>query len=313
MRLLAAFAAASVVFAGVWLDYRSQTARGGSGPMDSGGLAPAPAEPTAPVPELPGYRAELGHLPDDALAGFVEIADGPFLMGSDPGIDTLAYDVERWSTDQPQGVVDLPAFLIGRSEVTLAQFAAFVEATGYEVDPQALAGPLLHPVSLVSWPDALAYCRWLEELLRESPATPPEVRSRLAEGWGVTLPSEAQWEKAARGGDGRIFPWGNELRRDRANFATGRPEPVGAVACPECPYGLSDMSGNVWEWTRSPWQPYPYDENDDREGLEGDALWLMRGGSFADGIRDVRAAIRGAAGPDVRREFIGFRVVMARD
>ena len=319
MRLLAAFAAAGLIFAGVWLDYRNQMAPTRSGALDSEGIAPAPAEFADPPPvlsgyraDLTGYRADLGYLPDAPLLGFVEISRGPFLMGSDPGLDTLSYDVERWSADQPQGVVDVPAFLIGRSEVTVAQFRAFAESAGYAADPRALAGPPLHPVSSVSWPDALAYCRWLEELLRESPATPPELRALLAEGWRVTLPSEAQWEKAARGGDGRIFPWGNELRRDRANFATGRPAPVGAVACPECPYGLRDMSGNVWEWTRSPWQPYPYDEADDREGLDGDPLWVMRGGSFADPVRNVRAAIRGAAGPDVRREFIGFRVVIAR-
>ena len=238
MRLLAAFAAAGLILVGVWLDYRRQMERGEPGARESEGIAPASAEFATPSSELTGYRADLGHLPDAPLLGFVEIAEGPFLMGSDPGIDTLAYDVERWSADRPQGAVDVPPFLIGRSEVTVAQFAAFVEAAGHEVDPQALAGSPLHPVSFVSWPDALAYCRWLEELLRESPATPPEVRSRLAEGWRVTLPSEAQWEKAARGGDGRIFPWGNELRRDRANFATGRPVPVGEVACPECPHGL---------------------------------------------------------------------------
>ncbi len=313
MRLLAVFAVVGLVSAGVWLDHRSQMARAGSGERGPLSTETSPVASTDPASKLPGYRADLGHLADDPLLGFVEIAAGPFLMGSDPGIDTLAYDVERWSADQPQAVVDVPAFLIGRSEVTVAQFAAFVESAGHEVDPQALAGPPLHPISFVSWPDALAYCRWLEGLMRESPATPPELRALLAEGWHVTLPNEAQWEKAARGDDGRIFPWGNELRRDRANFATGRPAPAGALACPECPYGLSDMSGNVWEWTRSPWQPYPYDEADDREGLESDALWVMRGGSFSDPVRNVRAAIRGAAGPDVRREFIGFRVVIAQD
>jgi len=233
MRFLAVVAVAVLIFAGVWLDYRNQMARAGSGALDSEGIAPASAESADSPPQLPGYRADLGYLPETPLLGFVEIPDGPFLMGSDPGIDTLAYDVERWSADQPQGVVDIPAFLIGRSEVTVAQFAAFVGATGHEVDPQALAGPPLHPVSFVSWPDALAYCRWLEELLRESPATPPELRTLLVEGWRLTLPSEAEWEKAARGGDGRIFPWGNELRRDRATFATGGTAAVGEVHCPE--------------------------------------------------------------------------------
>lgn len=329
MRLLAVFATAGLILAGVWLDYRNQTAReeaaSGESPGSVLGLvdsrtgaregaerATATGDPASDPSDLIGVRTDLGHLPDDPLLGFMEIPAGPFLMGSDPGIDTLAYDVERWSADQPRGTVDVPAFLVGRTEVTVAQFAAFVEATGHDTDPRALAAPPLQPVSFVSWPDALAYCRWLEELLRDSPVTPREVRSRLAQGWRVTLPSEAQWEKAARGGDGRIFPWGNELLRDRANFATGRPVAVGEVACPECSHGLSDMSGNVWEWTRSPWQPYPYDEADDREGLEGDALWVMRGGSFADPVRHVRAAIRGAAGPDVRRGFIGFRVVVTR-
>lgn len=313
MRLLAVFVAVGLIFAGAWLDYRNQTARGGSEALESEGIAPAAVGSAAPSLEQPGHRADLGHLPDDPLLGFVEIAEGPFLMGSDPGIDTLAYDAERWSAGQPQALVHVPVFLIGRGEVTVAQFAVFVEAAGHEADPQALVGSPLHPVSFVSWPDALAYCRWLEGLMRDSPETPPQLKALLTEGWRVTLPSEAQWEKAARGGDGRIFPWGNELRRDRANFATGGSAPVGAAACPECPHGLSDMSGNVWEWTRSPWQPYPYDEADDREGLEGDALWVMRGGSFADPVRNVRAAIRGAAGPDVRREFIGFRVVVTRD
>ena len=303
MKPLALFVVGGLILAGVWLDYRNLQGREGAG---------SPARSGSSL-ELPGWRADVGYLSDEPLLGFVEIPEGPFLMGSDAGFDSLAYDIERWSGDQPHGALDVPAFYIGRHEVTVAQFRAFAQSAGYETDPQALASPALHPVASVSWPDALAYCRWLEELLRNSPATPPELRGRLAEGWRVTLPSEAQWEKAARGDDGRIFPWGTELRRDRANFASGAPMPVGEVECPECPYTLTDMSGNVWEWTRSPYQSYPYDETDDREGLEGDALWVMRGGSFADPARNVRAANRGAAGPDVRRPFIGFRVVIMRD
>jgi formylglycine-generating enzyme required for sulfatase activity len=71
------------------------------------------------------------------------------------------------------------------------------------------------------------------------------------------------------------------------------------------------MSGNVWEWTRSPYQAYPYDESDDREGLDEDALWVMRGGSFSDQEQNIRTAIRGGADPGVRRPFIGFRLVIA--
>ena len=72
------------------------------------------------------------------------------------------------------------------------------------------------------------------------------------------------------------------------------------------------MSGNVWEWTGSPYQPYPYDETDDRESLETDALWVMRGGSYADSDQNIRAAIRGGADPGARRPFIGFRIVLTR-
>ena len=87
---------------------------------------------------------------------------------------------------------------------------------------------------------------------------------------------------------------------------------MGSFDCPECPFDLFDMSGNVWEWTRSPYQSYSYDPTDDRDDLNADALWVMRGGSFGDTARNVRAAIRGGADPGVRRPIIGFRVVISR-
>jgi formylglycine-generating enzyme required for sulfatase activity len=163
---------------------------------------------------------------------------------------------------------------------------------------------------MVTWPDALAYCRWLESTLKQSPHTPPRLQELLRDGWHVGLPSEAQWEKAARGTDGRVYPWGDQPRRDRANFGRSTTLPVGSFPCAECAHGVSDMSGNVWEWTRSPYQPYPFDPADDRKNLEADALWVMRGGSFADAERNVRAAIRGGADPGARRPFIGFRIVL---
>ena len=259
----------------------------------------------------PAFRADAWFLPDEELLGFVEIAAGPVLMGSDPSIDPGAFDNERWSAAQPQGTVDVERFYLGRYEVTVAQFGAFAGATGFKVEPQALAAPPDHPVTFVSWPDALAYCRWLERTLKASPQTPAPLAAVLREGWRVMLPTEAQWEKGARGGDGRIFPWGSAPRRDRANYEAQGAAPVGAHSCPECPFGLRGMSGNVWEWTRSPYQPYPYDESNDRENLEADALWVMRGGHFGDGPRNIRAAVRGAADPGVRRAFIGFRVAIS--
>ena len=271
----------------------------------------SPGAPLSPLPEaLEGFRADRWFLPDDDLLGFVEIPAGPFTMGSDPAVDPRAFENERWSAGQAQGSVDLPNFAIGRYEVTVAQFRAFAAASGDTLAPETLRGAPDDPASSVSWPDALAYCRWLEATLREWPDTPPRLRQWLDAGWRISLPSEAEWEKAARGTDGRVYPWGEVPRRDRANFGgTGGPTPAGSFACPECPFGLSDMSGNVWELTRSPYQPYPYDESDVAD-LAADALFVMRGGSFMDPDGNVRAAVRGGADPGVRRPFIGFRVVI---
>ena len=174
-----------------------------------------------------------------------------------------------------------------------------------------------HPVVFVSWYDALAYCEWLTRCLREWDGTPEPLKTLLRnKQWCITLPSEAEWEKAARGTDGRRYPWGNEPDPDRANYSETGINATSAVGCfpgGASPCGLEDMSGNVWEWTRSPYQPYPFDPANDRADLERDALWVMRGGSFADTERNVRAAIRGGADPGARRAFIGFRVVLTRE
>ena len=261
--------------------------------------------------EVPGFLAEVWQLPDDPLLGFVEIAAGSFLMGSDAVIDPMAFDIERWSSTNAQAVLELPTYYIGRFEVTVAQMRSFVQATGYPIDGQALSGAPGHPATFISWPDALAYSRWLDKILRTSPDT-PEVLSTLLEGGGqVTLPTEAEWEKAARGSDGRIYPWGSEPRPDRATYQARGTTAVGSHQCPECPFGLSDMAGNVWEWTRSPYQPYPYDPIDDFEDLENESLWVMRGGSFTDPAHFVRGANRGGADPGARRAFIGFRIAIS--
>lgn len=229
--------------------------------------------------------------------GFVEIPAGSFTMGATKASDPRAFDNE-----QPEATIDLPAFYLAKREVTVAEFTRFVQATQWPVDARATSAPADHPVTHVSWPDAVAYCRWLESTMKGS----------LPEGWHVMLPSEAQWEKAARGGDRRRFPWGDEPRRDRANFGSQGPVAAGSIACPECAHGLLDMAGNVWEWTRSPYQPYPYDESNDRANLDQDALWVMRGGGFADGPELLRTTTRGAAEPGARRPFIGFRVALVK-
>jgi formylglycine-generating enzyme required for sulfatase activity len=246
----------------------------------------------------------------DDLPEFVEVAEGPFVMGADPG-DAEAFDNERWP-GTGKGTVPLPTFYITRHEITVGQFSAFARAAGARVDPRALDGPSDHPVAFVSWPDALAYGRWLTTTLERSAATPPQVRQVLEAGWRVTLPTEAEWEKAARGTDGRIYPWGREPMRTRANYQGTGTTPVGQFVCPECPYGLADMSGNVWEWTASPYQPYPFDPSRDRINLSDDALWVIRGGGYPDGPRLVRTTTRTGADPGARRAFIGFRVVLSQ-
>jgi formylglycine-generating enzyme required for sulfatase activity len=254
--------------------------------------------------------AAAGQAETPVAPHFVEIPAGPFTMGAGRGLVPDAFDNERWSPTAEDGTLTLPAFSLARHEVTIAEFGRFVAATGWRSDARALAGPAQAPVAYVSWPDALAYCRWLTATLPTNPSTPAPIAERLRAGWRVTLPTEAQWEKAARGGDRRIFPWGDELRPERAQFNTDAPALAGAHPCPECPHGLEDLAGNVWEWTRSPNQPYPYDDGDDRGGLDADALWIIRGGGFADPARLIRTTARGAAEPGARRAFIGFRVAL---
>lgn len=269
--------------------------------------------PTSLPADVAGFRADAFSLPDDTLLGFVPIAAGPFVMGSDPTVDSLAFDIEYWGEGRVQATVDLPLFYLGRFEVTVAQYAAFVRDTGHPVpDARTLEAPPTHPVAYVSWPDAVTYARWLDGALRASDRTPPPLALRLEAGWAVRLPTEAQWEKAARGTDARVYPWGDAPSRERANFRSGSVRAVGSFDCAECAYGLSDMAGNVWEWTRSPYQPYPYDDDDDDESLDADALWVMRGGSFGDPEQFVRGANRGGADPGARRPFIGFRVAISR-
>jgi formylglycine-generating enzyme required for sulfatase activity len=249
---------------------------------------------------------------DGPMPEFVEIPGGAFVMGANPASDALAYDNERWSATQGEGSTLVAPFYIARHETTVAAFSEFVLRSGWKADARALAAPPAHPVAFVSWPDALAYCRWLEAQLKQSPTTPPALRDRLHAGWLVTLPTEAEWERAARGGDRRRYPWGDELGSGRANYGGHGTMPVGTFACGDCAYGLADMSGNVWEWTSSPFQPYPYTPDDDRANLEADALWVIRGGGYGDEPRLIRTTARGGADPGARRPFIGFRPVIAK-
>jgi formylglycine-generating enzyme required for sulfatase activity len=290
-----------IVFVGAWMTLQSQQqAQDGE------------SNASADQGEILGFLPYAWNLPDEPLWGFVRIPAGPFTMGSNPALDRLAYENERWSSSRRQGIVELDDFYIGMFEVTAAQFRVFVAENPDSADPVAadLRGDL--PVTNITWPEALAYTRWLQEKLENSEETPAELQSFLASGGQLSIPTEAEWEKAARGSDARIFPWGNSASTEFANYGSSSVLPVGSRLCYDCAFGLQDMSGNVWELTRSPLQPYPYNPDDDFVDLSEDALWVMRGGSFADSVGNVRAAVRGGVDPSVRNNSIGFRVVIRK-
>ena len=218
--------------------------------------------------------SDAWYLPDKDLLGFVEIRAGAFLMGSNKQHDPLASDHE-----EPLHTVMLSGYYIARYPVTVAQFRAFVEENGHiPEDADSLRGVPNHPVRYVTWHEALAYCEWLTERLRSWQGTPEPLATLLRrDGWRVTLPSEAEWEKAARGTDGRRYPWGDDLDPDKANCEEagfGMTTSVGCFPRGASPYGVEEMSGNVWEWTRSLWREgegkplfrYPYDPHDGRGG-----------------------------------------------
>jgi formylglycine-generating enzyme required for sulfatase activity len=221
--------------------------------------------------------------------------------------------------------VELSPYYIARYPVTVAQFRAFVEDSGFQPgDADSLRGVDNHPVVWVRWQEALVYCDWLTQRLREWKGTPEPLATLLREeGWVVTLPSEAEWEKAARGSeDRRRYPWGSDPDPNRANYTDtdiGSTSAVGCFPSGASPYGVEDLSGNVWEWTRSLWgtgfsEPdfgYPYDFEDGREDLEAgdDVRRVLRGGAFLHDTWYVRCAYRSGYSPNLRYGHRGFRVV----
>jgi formylglycine-generating enzyme required for sulfatase activity len=243
-------------------------------------------------------------LRDDGLPDIVwcEVPAGPFLSGSDKEKDE--------SITEP--------YRISRYPVTNAQFEAFVRAGGYQEErywreaieegywsdgaiktrwddkpytaPEDYGEPYNlpnHPVVGVTWYESVAFCRWLTEVLRE--------QGELGEGEEITLPSHAQWEKAARGADGRVYPWGEEPDPERANYddtGIGTTSAVGCFPGGRSPYGVEDASGNVWEWIV-------------------DDPGVVRGGAFDHAESYVRCASRDSGPPPYRGHYFGFRVVVS--
>jgi formylglycine-generating enzyme required for sulfatase activity len=258
----------------------------------------------------------------------VHVPAGPFLIGtSDRHIDRLAEhddlakkwrDKGHFGREQPQHTVTLPDYYIARYPVTVGEFGAFLEAGGYrerrywtvsgwewrtaaaKEQPELWgdakwAGDERLPVVGVSWYEAYAYCRWLS----------------VATGRTYRLPGEAQWEKAARGADGRLYPWGDEFDPARCNTRAsglGRTTPVGRYSPRGAsPYGCAEMGGNASEWTLSQYRPYPYDGGDGREDPEGEAERVIRGGAWYKPVLRARTAARGMNDPFFADDDVGFR------
>ena len=288
---------------------------------------PGESSPAARQPAVVKPRAQQPETKPQAQPAFaiefdwVTIPAGEFLMGSDKQKDPAAYDDEL-----PQHKVYVDTFRIARVPVTVAQFEFFVKATAYQTTAERegwssvwsgykwdwvegadwahphgphsdVAQKAKHPVTHISWHDAQEFCQWAN----------------------VRLPTEAEWEKAARGTDGCIYPWGDKPPNDgRCNFSMngGDTTPVGNYPAGASPYDVLDMAGNVWEWTGSLWgrdshEPdfrYPYDPADGRENLvtPGRVCRVVRGGSFYQPSR--LRALRLSRRVQPRRPFQGHTV-----
>lgn len=249
------------------------------------------------------------------LPQFIAIPAGSFLMGTpERDLSDLARRFggtrESYREESPQHLVALPPFAIAATPVTNALYATYVAAT-QATPPLNWRGPnppvarSEHPVTDVSWVDATAFCAWLS-------TQNAQIGTLNTEG-PFRLPSEAEWERAARGDDGRSFPWGNEFQPELANTresSRASTSPVGDYPAGASPWGTLDMAGNVWEWTASLDRLYPYRSDDEREG-PGAGRRILRGGCYANPHGFARCACRFRLTPQVRNEFTGFRLAIS--
>jgi len=258
-----------------------------SGPVEPAvqGLPTPPPLPAGAAMSLPpgfaGHAGRLWCLKDGAEV--VPVPAGEFLLGSDQGEPD----------ERPQRRIHLSGFLADRHEVTVYQFARFCREKGRPMPPQPESSNDRHPVVNVTWEEASAFASWA----------------------GKTLPTEAQWEKAARGTDGRAFPWGDEPpAEDEARFHDPAEKgivSVGAYASGVSPYGCLDMVGNAWEWVFDWYAADAYAKAADRDPIgpvEGKSR-VMRGGAWNDYGERLRITKRRRSRPDSRFDFVGFRCV----
>ncbi len=206
----------------------------------------------------------------------VSIPGGEFVMGSNNGDPDEA----------PPHAVSVAPFWMDVTEVTNDEFAAFLQATGYQA-PTVQLGEGNHPVSRVTWDDADAYCTWA----------------------GKRLPSEAEWEFAARSTDGRVYPWGNDWDPAKSNgreLGIRGTTAVGSFGAGASPFGVLDMAGNVREWTADWYDKYP---GSSHYSNYFNKFRVHRGGGWFDDAGDLRAANRNGGPPESANDDLGFRCV----
>lgn len=259
----------------------------------------------------PGVGLDANGLPDIA---WCDIEPGPFIMGN-------TEEQAKRDNERPQFTCNLicQPYRIGRYSVTNEQFNAFVKDDGYTEQwrhcwtdagwawkgdssgPEKQGGVYdlpNHPVVRVSWYEAVAFCNWLSERLD----------------YRVSLPTEAQWERAARHTDGRVYPWGNKGEPGKHcnmdDTGIGTTSAVGIFPAGNAECGAADMAGNVWEWCNTKWRDsYEGCERKTDDTLDAEERSVARGGMFVGSVSEVRCAGRGGGRPGGDSGGLGFRVV----
>ena len=272
-----------------------------------------PIEVAIEAAEALGQAGDPRFDEDHLKENWVEISAGEFLMGAQKTDSTLPnFDPEE-DSDYPEGPVHrvwLDAYQIGRYPVTVGEYQRFIEAGGYEEkvhwrdggfgkwsEPEDWEEQSRHPnrpVVGVGWFEAAAYGRWK----------------------GADLPTEAQWERAARGSQGARYPWGDrEPDADLLNYQrnVGHPTPVGIYAQGSSPVGVCDLSGNVWEWCGDWYGPYGTGLSRNPRGPNEGKNRVLRGGAWDINARDCRASFRLHGRPSLRNYYCGFRLVLVGD
>jgi len=301
--------------------------------------AQAPAIPLADRIAAAEALAQVGdprlgwHRP----ARWVELPDGRFLMGAQKyEQEAPGYDREADDDEAPAHQVQVSGFALARFPVTVAEFAAFLEDEDRD-DPRWWAAggadqPIpsddwedqqahpSRPVVMVSWYQSMAFCAWLTDRLSRPQGAKGTVL--LPADHEVRLPTEAEWEYAARGASGRRYPWGDKAPDgQRANFdwaKVGAPSPVGIFTGDRTPEGISDLAGNVWEWCFDAYRKDFYTQCQGQGQVadplaqgDGGSPRVVRGGAFRDQAGYLRSTDRGGREPVYRVRFIGFRCVLA--